>query len=81
MFYIESKSTEEKWQFHYGTRQFMDINDSQVDREKFEELHDVLKDALEENDYEEKYPKVFEHEHRDYDEEMRQLIESERETY
>jgi len=79
LFYIENKGTEEKWQFHYGTRQFMDINDHQVDRDKFEELHEILKDALEENDYEERYPKVFEHEHKDYDKEMNDLLESERE--
>jgi len=79
LFYIENKGTEERWQFHYGSSQFMDVNDSQVDREKWEELHDILKGALEKKDYEEKYPKVWDYEHKDWDEEIERVLNEQRE--
>ena len=79
LFYIKSKSTGEEWQFHYGSNQFMDIDDKNVDREKWEELHDILKGALEEKGYEEKYPKVWDYEHKDWEEEVSRVLDEQRE--
>ena len=79
LFYIKSKSTGEEWQFHYGSHQFMDIDDHGVDREKWEELHSVLRSALADHDYEEKYPKVWDYEHKDWEEEVSRVLDEQRE--
>ena len=41
-----------KYQFHYGSKQFMDSNDVQIDKELFETLHDMLLDTEAWNKYE-----------------------------
>jgi len=41
-----------KYQFHYGSKQFMDLEDSQVDKELFETLHNMLIETEAWNKYE-----------------------------
>ena len=42
LFYFQNKNNLNKFQFHYGSSQFMDSNDDRVDKESFEILHDML---------------------------------------
>ena len=58
LFYLEDKEGGQRFQFHYGSRQFMDHNDYPVDDEPSElfRLHAVLIDALGEKI--EQYPRV-----------------------
>jgi len=42
LFYFQNKSNLNKFQFHYGSTQFMDSKDNRVDKESFEVLHDML---------------------------------------
>ena len=52
LFYFQNKSNLNKFQFHYGSNQFMDSNDVQVNKESFETLHDMLLDTEAWNKYE-----------------------------
>ena len=47
-----------KYQFHYGSKQFMDSKDVQVNKELFETLHDMLKQALKQKGVYGKYEKI-----------------------
>jgi len=51
LFYFENKKNN-KFQFHYGSAQFMDANDNRVDRETFQMLHDKLIETEAWNKYE-----------------------------
>ena len=42
LFYFQNKSNLNKFQFHYGSSQFMDSKDNRVGGESFEVLHDLL---------------------------------------
>ena len=42
LFYFQNKSNLNKFQFHYGSSQFMNSKDERVDKESFEVLHDML---------------------------------------
>jgi hypothetical protein len=59
LFFLEDRETGQRFQFHYGSRQFMDHNDYPVDEEPSElfRLHAVLVDALGEKI--EQYPRVL----------------------
>ena len=57
LFYIEDKGTGERFQFHYGSGQFMDHGDYQVEEKELFKLHNILVDALGEKI--EQYPKVL----------------------
>ena len=59
LFFLEDRETGQRFQFHYGSRQFMDHNDYPVDEEPSElfRLHAVLVDALGEKI--EQYPKLL----------------------
>lgn len=43
LFYFGNKKNLNKYQFHYGTEQFMDRNDHPVNEDTFEFLHNLLK--------------------------------------
>ena len=58
LFYFQNKSNLNKFQFHYGSNQFMDSKDVQVDKELFETLHDMLKQALKQKGVYGKYEKI-----------------------
>ena len=48
----------EKYQFHYGSSQFMDSKDNRVNDESFKALHDMLKQALKQKGAYGKYEKI-----------------------
>ena len=52
LFYFQNKSNLNKFQFHYGSSQFMNSKDEQVDKESFEILHDMLIQTEAYNKYE-----------------------------
>ena len=52
LFYFQNKSNLNKFQFHYGSSQFMDSKDNRVGGESFEVLHDMLAQTEAYNKYE-----------------------------
>tara|TARA_Y100000593_G_scaffold12569_2_gene23194 strand:+ start:45345 stop:46847 length:1503 start_codon:yes stop_codon:yes gene_type:complete len=42
LFYFQSKRTKERWQFHYGSEQFMDEDDIPISEDETMLLHDLL---------------------------------------
>ena len=52
MFYFQNKSNLNKFQFHYGSSQFMNSKDERVDKESFEVLHGMLIETEAYNKYE-----------------------------
>jgi len=52
LFYFQNKSNLNKFQFHYGSSQFMDSNDNRLDKESFETLHAMLIETEAWNKYE-----------------------------
>jgi len=52
LFYFQNKSNLNKFQFHYGSSQFMNSKDERVDKESFEVLHDMLTQTEAYNKYE-----------------------------
>ena len=58
LFYIEDRSWRERYQFHYGSFQFMDEYDRQIHLDTMLELHKLLVNAL--GDKINDYPKVQE---------------------
>ena len=52
LFYFQNKSNLNKFQFHYGSSQFMNSKDEPVDKESFEVLHDMLIQTEAYNKYE-----------------------------
>jgi hypothetical protein len=58
LFYFRNKSNLNKYQFHYGSQQFMDWRDHRVDEESFKALHNMLKQT----EAYEKYPIIKEYE-------------------
>ena len=58
LFYFQNKSNLNKYQFHYGSSQFMDSKDNRVNDESFKALHDMLKQALKQKGVYGKYEKI-----------------------
>ena len=58
LFYFRNKSNLNKYQFHYGSQQFMDWRDHGVDEESYKALHNMLKQT----EAYEKYPIIKEYE-------------------
>jgi hypothetical protein len=52
LFYFQNKSNLNKFQFHYGSSQFMDSNDNRLNKESFETLHAMLIETEAWNKYE-----------------------------
>jgi len=52
LFYFQNKSNLNKYQFHYGSSQFMDSKDEPVSKESFEVLHNLLRQTEAYNKYE-----------------------------
>ena len=52
LFYFQNKSNLNKFQFHYGSSQFMDSKDQRLTGESFEVLHDLLTQTEAYNKYE-----------------------------
>ena len=52
LFYFQNKSNLNKFQFHYGSSQFMNSKDERVDKESFEVLHGMLIETEAFNKYE-----------------------------
>jgi len=52
LFIFQNKSNLNKFQFHYGTSQFMDSKDNRVNDESFKVLHNMLKQTEAYNKYE-----------------------------
>jgi len=52
LFYFQNKSNLNKFQFHYGSSQFMNSKDEPVDKESFEVLHEMLTQTEAYNKYE-----------------------------
>ena len=52
LFYFQNKSNLNKFQFHYGSKQFMDSKDNRLDKESFETLHAMLIETEAWNKYE-----------------------------
>jgi len=52
LFYFQNKSNLNKFQFHYGSSQFMNSKDEPVDKESFEVLHEMLIQTEAYNKYE-----------------------------
>ena len=52
LFYFQNKNNLNKYQFHYGSSQFMDSKDNRVGGESFEVLHDMLIQTEAYNKYE-----------------------------
>jgi len=52
LFYFQNKSNLNKFQFHYGSSQFMDSKDSRLNKESFETLHAILIETEAWNKYE-----------------------------
>jgi len=64
-----------RYQFAYGEKEFMDVDDNKMTGEDFTTLHDVLKEALAEKDLEDRFSVVFEYEDIDYDERVKEIVE------
>ena len=86
LFFIHTPSAGEgydgdRFQFAFGCDdcpQFMDVEDTPVRGNEFEELHDKLKDVLRDNGFEDRFEAVFNYEHFDFHEAMDKLVTSER---
>jgi len=66
----------DRFQFHYGSKQFMDVTDTPVRGAEFETLHNKLKDVLRDNGFEDRFDIVFDYEMIDYEERLRELVEA-----
>jgi len=67
-----------RYQFAFGEKEFMDVDDNKMTGEDFTTLHDVLKEALAEKDLEDRFSVVFEYEDIDYDEKVKEIVEQNR---
>lgn len=67
-----------RYQFAYGEKEFMDVNDDKMRGDDFHELDSKLKEALAEKDLEDRFSVVFEHEEIDYDEKVKEIVEQNR---
>ena len=71
----------DRFQFAFGCDdcpQFMDVEDTPVRGNEFEELHNKLKDVLRDNGFEDRFEVVFNYEHFDFYEAMEKLLKDER---
>jgi hypothetical protein len=57
LFFFRNKKTNERFQFHYGSRSFMDIQDLHIKDNLIAQLHKILKQTSAYN----KYPKIKEY--------------------
>ena len=64
-----------RYQFAYGQKEFMDVDNDAVERDYRIELQEKLKEVLAEKDLEDKYSIVFEYEDIDYDEKVKEIVE------
>ena len=64
-----------RYQFAYGQKEFMDVDNEAVERDYRIELQEKLKEVLAEKDLEDKYSIVFEYEDIDYDEKVKEIVE------
>ncbi len=67
-----------RYQFAYGQKEFMDVDNEAVERDYRAELQDKLKEVLAEKGLEDKYSIVFEYEDIDYDEKVKEIVEENR---
>jgi hypothetical protein len=66
----------DRFQFHYGSKQFMDVTDTPVRGDEFEILHGKLKDVLKDNGFEGRFDTVFDYEMIDYDSKLKEIMEA-----
>ena len=64
-----------RYQFAYGQKEFMDVDNDAVERDYRIELQEKLKEVLAEKDLEDKYSIVFEYEDIDYEEKVKEIVE------
>jgi len=67
-----------RYQFAYGQKEFMDVDNEAVERDYRAELQDKLKEVLAEKDLEDRFSVVFEYEDIDYDEKVKEIVEENR---
>jgi len=65
----------DRYQFAYGQKEFMDVDNDAVERDYRIELQEKLKEVLAEKDLEDKYSIVFEYEDIDYEEKVKEIVE------
>ena len=65
----------DRFQFAYGNKEFMDVEDTPVRGEEFDTLHQKLKDTLVKKDLEDRFEKVMNYEHFDIEGAMREKLE------
>jgi hypothetical protein len=64
-----------RYQFAYGEKEFMDVDDNRMRGDDFHELDSKLKEALEAKDLEDRFSVVFEYEEVDYDKLVEEMLE------
>ena len=64
-----------RYQFAYGQKEFMDVDNDAVERDYRIELQEKLKEVLAEKDLEDRFSIVFEYEDIDYDEKVKEIVE------
>ena len=67
-----------RYQFAYGQKEFMDVDNDAVERDYRIELQEKLKEVLAEKDLEDRFSIVFEYEDIDYDEKVKEIVEENR---
>ena len=75
---VDSADDGDRFQFHYGSKQFMDVEDTPVRGAEFEELHEKLKDTLSDAGLEDRFSEVFEFQMTDYEQKVADLVEETR---
>jgi len=64
-----------RYQFAYGQKEFMDVDNDAVERDYRMELQEKLKEVLAEKDLEDRFSVVFEYEDIDYEEKVKEIVE------
>jgi len=67
-----------RYQFAYGAKEFMDADDERVRGDRFEDLNNKLKEALEAKFFEDRFSVVFEYEEVDYEARVSEILEENR---
>ena len=75
LFYIHTPN-DDRYQFSYGSQQFMDVDDVPVRGEDFQELHQRLKDAIFNSGKEDEFPLVMEYQVYDLEGEIEETLEA-----
>jgi hypothetical protein len=73
LFFFEDPSGD-RYQFSYGQKEFMDVDDRRVTGDEFNRLHNKLKDVLSAKGLEDRFSIVFEHEEFDVDAAAEELV-------